>query len=84
MGPGVVAGSLDTREVALLFCKSHLNQSKWFPKVADAVVNVVWRVKLGQDLQEILKHFQLTYILHILLLGKLLTLKTLLSESKLV
>ena len=66
----MVAGSLDTREVALLFCKSHLNQSKWFPKVADAVVNVVWRVKLGQDLQKILEIFSINA--HILLLAKLL------------
>ena len=43
---------------ALLCCRSHLNQSKWFAQVADTVVNVVWRVKLGQDLQEILEHFQ--------------------------
>ena len=54
----VVAGSVDTRGVALLCCRSHLNQSEWFAQVADAVVNVVWRVKLGQDLQEILEHFQ--------------------------
>ena len=51
-------GQFRHTRVALLFCKSHLNQSKWFPKVADAVVNVVWRVKLGQDLQEILEYFQ--------------------------
>ena len=51
-------GQLRYTRVALLSCKAHLNQSEWFAQVADTVVNVVWRVKLGQDLQEILEHFQ--------------------------